>query len=353
MSAQVRILIVGSGRMGTTHAANFAAMDGVEVAGVVDRDTEAAGHLARQLDIPHRFASVEAALEALDFDAAANATPDAAHYPTSLPLLAAGKHVLCEKPLAASAADARRMAQAADRAGVVHMVNLTYRAVPPMQADARMLQQGEIGKVRHFEASYLKSWLTQPLWGDWRTDPAWLWRLSRSHGSKGVLGDVGIHILDFATHVAGDAVADVSCRLKTYDKAPGGRIGDYRLDANDGCAMHVSLRGGAIGSVTATRLASGHINDLFLRIHGDEGGLDVSAVQQKSLLRACLGPDMASARWIEVETAPVPTNSSRFIAAIRGAAPADPDFHRGAALQAVLDAAEASDAADARRVPVG
>lgn len=353
MSDAIRILIVGAGRMGTTHAATFHQTKGVRVAGIVDRDAEAAGRLAGRVGDPPCFGSVEEALKAVAFDAASNVTPDAVHHRTTMPLLAAKKHVLCEKPLAANAADAAEMAQAADAAGVVHMVNLTYRAVPALQKAAAMVAEGAIGTVRHFEASYLQSWLTQPLWGDWKTDPAWLWRLSKAHGSKGVLGDVGIHILDFATYAIGDAIADLSCRLKTYDKAPGGRIGDYVLDANDGCAMHLELAGGAIGSVTATRFASGHVNDLTLRIYGDMGGLEVQSAQHKSRLRACLAPDLQAARWRTIDCAPAPTNFDRFIAAIRGQGAADPDFHRGAALQRALDAAEASDAADGRRVPAG
>jgi predicted dehydrogenase len=114
-----------------------------------------------------------------------------------------GKHVLCEKPLATRYPDALAMAEAAAEAGVVNMVNLSYRNVPALQAAARMVAEGAIGPVRHFEASYLQSWLTQPAWGDWKTESQWLWRLSTAHGSKGVLGDVGIHILDYATFIAG------------------------------------------------------------------------------------------------------------------------------------------------------
>ena len=87
----------------------------------------------------------------------ANVTPDAAHHATTLPLLAAGRHVLCEKPLATNARHAGEMAEAAARAGVVAMVNLTYRNVPALQQAARMVRDGAIGPVRHFEASYLQS----------------------------------------------------------------------------------------------------------------------------------------------------------------------------------------------------
>ncbi len=215
-----------------------------------------------------------------------------------------------------------------------------------------MVAAGAIGAVRHFEATYLQSWLTQPAWGDWRTMPQWLWRLSSAHGSKGVLGDVGIHILDFATFIAGSDPAEVSCRLTTFDKAEGGRIGDYVLDANDSFAMHLRLANGAVGTVSATRFATGHLNDLRLRIYGETGGLEVLFEKAESRLNACLGADVATGTWAAVATPPVPTIYERFVAAIREGAPGVPDFARGAALQRVLDLAEASSAEGSRSLPV-
>jgi predicted dehydrogenase len=244
------------------------------------------------------------------------------------------------------------MAGIAANAGVVNMVNLSYRNVPALQKAASMVREGQIGTVRHFEASYLQSWLTQPAWGDWKTDPKWLWRVSTAHGSKGVLGDVGIHILDFATFIAGQDAEAVSCLLKTFDKAPGGRIGDYVLDANDSATMQIVLANGALGTVAATRFASGHLNDLRLRIYGDLGGLEVGFEGGVSRLRACLSPDLETALWHEVETPPVPTIYQRFIAAIRGEGPAEPDFARGAALQLLLDRAEESSAESGRMLAV-
>ena len=222
----VRLLILGTGGMANTHAEAFAAIPGVTLAAGVDTRPEQLAAFAARHGVAHTFASLDEALAWGEFDAATNVTPDAAHHATTLPLLAAGKHVLCEKPLATNARDAGEMAEAALRAGVVNMVNLTYRNVPALQQAALMVREGAIGPVRHFEASYLQSWLTQPAWGDWRAEPQWLWRLSTAHGSKGVLGDVGIHILDFATFIAGEEAVEVSARLATFDKAAGGRIGD-------------------------------------------------------------------------------------------------------------------------------
>ena len=204
----------------------------------------------------------------------------------------------------------------------------------------------------HFEASYLQSWLTQPAWGHWDREPQWLWRLSTAHGSKGVLGDVGIHILDFATFIAGEEATGVSCLLQTFDKAPGGRIGDYVLDANDSATLQLRLANGALGTVAATRFATGHLNDLRLRLYGQTGGLEVTFEHATSRLRACLGADIQTATWREIACPPVPTIYERLIAAIRGEGTAEPDFARGAALQRLLDRAEASAQDDGRLLSI-
>ena len=123
-------------------------------------------------------------------------------------------------------------------------------------------------------------------------------------------------------------------------------------DANDSVTMQMRLTIGALGTVAATRFASGHLNDLRLRIYGDLGGLEVSFEGGVSRLRASLAPDLQSATWHEVETPPVTPIYPRFIAAIRGEGTAEPDFARGAALQTLLDRAEESDAEGGRALPV-
>ena len=341
----VRVLILGTGGMANSHAEAYTAMDGVEIVAGIDTNKGNLSHFLNTHGIGKGFGSVDDALNWGGFDAVSNVTPDGVHHVTTLPFLRAGKHVLCEKPLAANAADATEMAQVAAQAGVINMVNLTYRNVPAVMAAAQMVADGAIGKVRHFEASYLQSWLTQPAWGDWRTEDQWLWRLSSAHGSLGVLGDVGVHILDFASLVAGASAENLSCRLTTFQKAAGDQIGDYHLDANDSFAMHLQLTNGAVGVIHASRMASGHINDLRLRIFGTKGGLDVRFENQKSMLFACLEPELETATWSEIETPAVKTNYQRFIDAIRAGAQVSPDFERGAALQKSLDRALESDAA--------
>ncbi|MDQ1195590.1 putative dehydrogenase [Rhizobium sp. SORGH_AS 787] len=210
----MKLLILGTGGMANTHATHFSQISGVETVAAVDVDEVIVRAFAARHNIPLTFTSLDDALAWGEFDAVANVTPDAIHHPTSLKLLAAGKHVFCEKPLAETYAKASEMADAAEKAGLVAMVNLTYRNVAPLQEARKMVLEGRIGKLRHLEASYLQSWLVSKAWGDWMTESKWLWRLSTKHGSNGVLGDVGIHILDFASYGAGSDVERIFTRLK-------------------------------------------------------------------------------------------------------------------------------------------
>jgi len=335
----MRLLILGTGGMANTHATHFAAVEGVELVGAVDVDPLRAEAFAARHGIPHIFTSLEDAIAWGGFDAAANVTPDRAHHPTTLALMAAGKHVLCEKPLAENYAKADEMARAAEASGLVTMVNLTYRNVAPLQVARAMVLSGEIGRVRHVEASYLQSWLVSKAWGDWATESQWLWRLSTRHGSNGVLGDVGIHILDFASYGTASDVEHVFARMKAFDKAPDNRIGEYQLDANDSFTMTVDFSNGALGVIHASRWATGHLNELRLRIHGDKGALEVMHSTEGSRLAGCLGDDVERAVWREIDAGTVPTNYQRFAAAVMAGEPVEPGFRHAAELQRVLDLA--------------
>ena len=329
----MRLLVLGTGGMANTHAQHFAAIDGVDLVGAVDVDPLRAKAFADTHGIPNVFTSLEAAIAWDGFDAATNVTPDRAHHPTTLALLAAGKHVMCEKPLAENHAKADEMARAAEASGLVTMVNLTYRNVAPLQKARAMVLAGELGHVRHVEASYLQSWLVSRAWGNWATESQWLWRLSTRHGSNGVLGDVGIHILDFASYGAASEV------LRAFDKAPDNRIGEYDLDANDSFTMTVDFANGALGVIHASRWATGHLNELRLRMHGERGALEVIHTTEGSRLRGCLGEDVEQAVWRELDAGTVPTNYERFAAAVARGEQVEPGFRHAAALQKVLDLA--------------
>jgi len=333
----MRLLILGTGGMANNHANNFKMIGGVEIVAAVDVDPIRVEAFALQHGIAQTFTSLEDAIAWGEFDAVANVTPDRAHHPTTMRLIEAKKHQFCEKPLAETHALAMEMTEAAEAAGLINMVNLTYRNVAPLQKARAMVRAGEIGFVKHVEASYLQSWLISKKWGDWRTESQWLWRLSTAHGSNGVLGDIGIHILDFASYGAGLEIDHIYARLKTFDKAEGGKMGDYVLDANDSFIMSVDFSNGALGVIHATRWAAGHYNDLRLRIYGDKGGIEVVHTPNGSLLRACVGDRAENAEWVEIDAGEVPTNYMRFAEAVKTGVNGEPDFRHAANLQRALD----------------
>jgi len=347
-SHTVRVAIIGTGGMANVHAERFSKIKGCQIVAACDVDLARAKEFAAKHKIPSAFSSVSDLLKAGGFEAVSIVTPDAFHAPIALQCLKAGKHVLCEKPLALDYADAKKMLAAAKRAGVIHMVNFSYRDWPCIQAAAEAVRRGDIGDVRHVEASYLQAWLASKIWGDWRTTPAWLWRLSTKHGSKGVLGDVGVHIIDYATFPSGP-IREVSCRLKAFPKAPGNRIGEYPLDANDSAVLTVEFDNGALGVIHTSRWVGGHGNRLFLKIAGTLGTIDMDSERSTESYRVCRGKGLDKGEWTEVVCKPVPNNYQRFIKAIQTGKSGEPDFARGAEIQRVLDACFES---EAKRKPV-
>jgi predicted dehydrogenase len=347
--APLRYAIIGTGGMARSHARQIREhLTNAQVVAAADIDAGRVAEFAREFAVPATFTDPRELLAQVECDAVVIATPDAAHKDVTLAALRAGRHVLCEKPLALNHADARTMAAAAQRAGRQNVVNFSYRDWPAIQAVATYVQSGRIGDVRHVEASYLQSWLGSRIWGDWRKNPAWLWRLSTRHGSNGVLGDIGVHIVDFATFPVGD-VKEVHCRLQTFPKAPRNRVGPYVLDANDSAVITVEFANGALGSIHTTRWSGGHRNRLFLKISGTKGAVEIDSEKATDRFRVSRGKNLDTGTWEEITVPRTPTNHQRFAAALRGARPTAPDFARGAAVQKILDACFVS---EARRRPV-
>ncbi|BET65528.1 Gfo/Idh/MocA family oxidoreductase [Opitutales bacterium ASA1] len=334
----VRLAIVGAGGMANTHATQFKAIRGCRLTAVVEIDDARRAAFAATHGIPAQFATVDELLAADVADAVTIVTPDAFHAPLSIRCLRAGLHVMCEKPLALDYAEARRMVAAAKTAERINLVNFSYRNWPCIHAVAQLVHEGTLGQIRHVEASYLQSWLSSNAWGEWRTTPAWLWRLSRRHGSAGVLGDIGVHIVDFATYPAG-SLRSVFANLATFAKAPRNRVGEYRLDANDSAVLNVEFANGALGVIHTTRWSTGHLNRLHLKISGTLGGAEIDSERSTTSYRVCLGQDVHTATWRDVEARPTATNYQRFIRSIRTGRNEQPDFARGAEVQRVLDAA--------------
>jgi len=331
----IRLGIIGTGSMAANHAESFSRMRGVKLAACCDLDPARAKQFASQWKIPHWYADPRQLLAAETLDGVSVVTPDAAHASVCLAAIERGLAVLCEKPMATTLADARRMRDAARTRGVVTQVNFSYRNAPCVQEAAAFIRGGGIGRVLHAEASYLQSWLVQDTWGDWRTSDTFTWRLSRRHGSGGTLGDVGCHIYDMAALLAGD-IRSIYCVLRTFDKGiPGNRVGEYVFDANDSFCSSVEFASGAIGTVQATRWATGHPNREYIGVYGDEGSVEIDYERGNQRLRFC---DNARNEWDDVAAPPVPNLWERFVKAIRSGTPDECDFGNGLRIQRCLEA---------------
>jgi predicted dehydrogenase len=350
MTKKIRLLVLGTGGMAKAHATAFALDPRVEMVGACDVVPGRAAEFAASFGMAKSFTDLDEAIAWGQFDAATNVTPDSIHHPTTMKLLKAKKHVLCEKPLAENFKLADEMATAADKAGLINMVNLTYRNVAPLHVARKLVLDGSLGTIRHVEASYRQSWLVGNHWGDWKTLPMWLWRLSEKHGSKGVLGDVGIHILDFASFAMGSTPVSIQARLKTFHKAEGDKIGEYPLDANDTAVMTAEFDNGAVGVIQASRFMTGHDNELHLRVHGDKGAVEVLHHEGWSEVRACLGNNINTMAWQHIKPEPVETNYRKFINAVVSGKNGDPDFRHAANLQRVLDLCFDNDGKGAAKV---
>jgi predicted dehydrogenase len=197
--------------------------------------------------------------------------PGDLHAPIAIAALRAGKHVLCEKPLANTVAEAEAMAAAAAAAragGQVAMVGFNYRRVPAIALARRLVEQGRIGTLRHVRASYLQDWLA---------DPAFplTWRLQAEHAGSGALGDLGAHIVDLAQYLSGELITGVSGVASTFiprRPLPGGH-GEGEVTVDDAVLVTARLRSGALASLEATRFATGRKNALRIELNGSAGSL--------------------------------------------------------------------------------
>ena len=334
----LNVLIIGTGRMAGTHAERYSEIPGVKILAAVDVNKARVTAFCKEYGIAHAYTDLSEALSHHSFEAASVVTPDNWHAENSIACLNAGLAVLCEKPLSDSVNSSNEMVRVARHTELLNVVNLSYRVSGALHQARQWVNENKLGEIRHIEASYRQSWLCSPYWGDWRTEAGWLWRLSTQHGSLGVLGDIGIHILDFVLAGVGLEIDGLQCRIKTFDKAPGNKIGEYHLDANDSCVINLEMSNGALGVVHMSRYQTGYMNDLFLTIHGTKGALKSSTGQNGDVLQSCLGQDIHHQKWTCVACDNQPDTFARFIAALSaGRVNESPDFAHAARLQQYLD----------------
>jgi predicted dehydrogenase len=335
LGGDLNLAIIGTGGMAANHALGLRAIPGVRIAACCDIDERRAGDFAARFSIPKAYADYTALLEGERLDGVSVVSVDSAHAPISIAALERGVRVLCEKPMATTVAEAEAMLAAAEKSGLANMIHFSKRNSRGLAAAKALIEKGSLGRILHVDASYCQSWLATKCWGDWATEPAWLWRLSVGHGSGGALGDIGCHVYDMAQCLAGD-IEEISCLLRTFDKGiAGNRVGDYVFDANDSFCSTVAFKGGAIGTVQATRWASGHTNREYIGVYGDKGAVEIDYEKGDHRLRYC---DDGSDQWNDIVAPPVPNLWERFVDAIRSGGKDECDFANGLRIQRYLEA---------------
>jgi predicted dehydrogenase len=343
------------------------------MAAICGRDPAAVAAAAGRLGWPAWETDWKRLIERDDVDLVDVCTPGSSHAEISIAALEAGKHVLCEKPLANTVEEARAMAAAAARAaagGVRAMTGFNFRRVPAVALARELVAAGRLGAIRHVRGVYLGSHLLDP-------EIPMMWRLQAEHAGSGALGDLGAHAVDLAQHLAGDRIAGVSGLTETFVRerplADGsGARGPVTVD--DAAVFVARFAGGALGSFEATRFATGHTEGLRVELNGELGSIvwDLGDFNGLRLFDATEDPATQGFRRVQVTRADHPyagawwpdghtigyehtfTHEVRdLVHAIADGRDPVPSFADGLQVQEVLDAVQRSAASGAGWTQVG
>lgn len=371
-SRRLGVALVGHAFMGRAHSLAwqragqvFDGLPAVELVALCGRDREQTEAAARRFGFGEAASDWRALLERADVDVVDVCTPGSSHAEISIAALRAGKHVLCEKPLANSLEEARAMAAAADEAsagGVFAMAGFNYRRVPALAHARQIVAQGRLGVVRHVRAVYLQDWLVDPSF-------PLTWRLRREEAGSGALGDLGSHIVDLAQHLLGEPLAEVAGTQATFvprrplaasasglaASGASGPLADVTVD--DAVAFVGRFASGALGTFEASRMASGCKNALRIEVNGSLASVRFD-IERLNELEICddLGPEGGFRRVLVTEPSHPYLEAwwppghvlgwehtfvhevADFASAIAASRQPQPSFANGAAVQAVLDA---------------
>ncbi len=272
MSRTLHAAIIGYGFMGRAHSNAYGQVNRFFATGceirrkvVCGRNRAGAEELARVWGWDEVAQDWQQVISRPDIDLVDICTPNALHAPIALAAAAAGKMVLCEKPLASTVAEALTMADAVARAGVRNMVWFNYRRVPAVAFAREMVERGALGRLFHYRAAYLQEWGTDP-----SRPPNW--KLSRAEAGSGVNGDLNSHLLDTAMWLAGP-ISEVVATSSTFVPERASPAGVFRVDVDDATLALARFANGALGSFEATRFAVGCKNQNRFEIHGEKGML--------------------------------------------------------------------------------
>ncbi|GGI44458.1 putative dehydrogenase [Agromyces flavus] len=393
MAERLRVAMVGNGFMGAAHSQGWRVaprffdlplQPTMDV--LVGRDPGRAGEAAAKWGWGEVSTDWREVVERDDIDVVDIVTPGDSHAEIAIAALEAGKHVLCEKPLANSTVEAEAMTRAAEAAsarGIRSMLGFTYRRVPATALARQLIADGRIGEVRHLRASYLQDWLVDPA-------APMTWRLEKDRAGSGALGDIGAHAVDLAQYMTGLRLSEVSGVLETFvrrrplpsgsssgaiagssSSEPATEFGEVTVD--DLALFRGRFASGALGTFEASRMATGRKNSLRIEISGSLGSIAFDLENLNALeFYDATEPTVEQGFKTIIVTEPehpwvdawwpaghmlgyehgFANQAKDFVDAIAAGSPPRPSFADGLHVQRVLDAVEHSSATDGAWVGV-
>lgn len=269
MTTEITVGILGAGFIGQMHALTFRNATAsaraphlrARLKTICDRDASLAATVAERYDCEDTTTDWHELVSDPQIALFINAAPNNLHHEPSVAAARAGKHVFCEKPLAATADEAYETWRQVEATGVTHMCAFLHRSIPALNLACEMIAGGDLGEVRHFRSRFLLSMLTP--------DGSLSWRFSRAQAGSGALGDLGSHHIDQARFLVGE-VRRVGALTKTWSRDATGRIHDVNDDVFV-CAAE--LENGATASFEASRVAAGHNLGGFIEVDGTKGSI--------------------------------------------------------------------------------
>jgi predicted dehydrogenase len=284
MSDRVGVGLLGYGFMGRAHAHALHTLAHMiwppplacELVAIAGRDREAVETAARRFGFVEAVSDWRALVADERIDLFDNVGPNALHTEPTVAAAEAGKHVLCEKPLARNADEAFEVWRRVAAARVKHQCGFNYRFVPAVRLANQMIEAGTLGEIYHFRASYLQEWLLDPA-------APMTWRLDRAQAGSGAVGDLGAHIIDLGRYLVGEITA-VNAETRTFIHVRDGR----QVTVDDAFSATVLFDNGAQGTLEASRFAAGRKNALTWEINGSSGSLAFD-LERLNELRVCEG----------------------------------------------------------------
>jgi predicted dehydrogenase len=287
MSRGVRIAIAGTGFIGAVHARS-ARLAGAHLVGVAASSPQSAQRAAQALGAERAFASAEELVAADDVDLVHICTPNHLHVPLAEAALAAGKHVICEKPIALDADGAQRLADAAAAAGKVAAVPFVYRYYPSVREARERVRTGVTGPLRLLHGSYLQDWLLRSDDDNWRVE-------ADLGGASRAFADIGSHWCDLVEFVSGHRITRLSARTltalperaKTEAHAAFQSVNGHGtarpVATEDAAIVQFETDGGAVGSTVISQISAGRKNRLYFELDGGEEALAFDQEAPESL----------------------------------------------------------------------